>query len=208
MPSAGTWLFLQRADVPPVLEQIAEAILAVAAIVAVIGVVGRANVSPAVLVDARPLITKLAGKVRRAGRRDARSRSADLRACRSGPSARITVSVVGSRVPRRAAVAEVWLVPGVLVPTHATLADAFLLKAPDDSSPWRSSSSHTGLGIDEAGSGRRRQRVGFTPPYWRARSRSSGGSASSCSTRAGQLIRYYGRASRPSRALLATTSDR
>ena len=58
---AGTWLFLQRADVPAGLEQISEVILAMIAIAAVIGV-WAARTRPAVLSRLAPLVTKLAGR--------------------------------------------------------------------------------------------------------------------------------------------------
>ena len=57
---AGTWIFLQRADVPAGLEQISEAILVVMAIAAIAGI-WAARTRPAVLSRLAPLVTRLAG---------------------------------------------------------------------------------------------------------------------------------------------------
>src|SRR5687768_13513677 len=57
----GTWTFLQRADVPAGLEQIAEIILVMVAIAGLIGF-WAARTRPAVLSRLAPLVTKLAGR--------------------------------------------------------------------------------------------------------------------------------------------------
>src|SRR4051794_21606470 len=57
----GTWLFLQRADVPAGLEHIAEVILAAVAVAVVIAL-WAARARPAVLSRFAPLISRIAGK--------------------------------------------------------------------------------------------------------------------------------------------------
>ena len=57
----GTWMLLQRANAPPALEKVAEAIVAGAAAAAVVGV-WAARTRPAVLTAIAPLVARIAGR--------------------------------------------------------------------------------------------------------------------------------------------------
>ncbi len=156
----GTWLFLQRADVPDGLEQIAEVILAGVALAAVIAAwAGRTK--PALLSRFAPMITKLAGRSNAPA--DAiREVEAQIYAVPAWPIRRI-LSVSWWEVAFHiAAVAEVWVVLSQLLPA-ATIVDAFLLESAGrfvtvafKFVPYR-------LGIDEAGSGAVAAALGLSP---------------------------------------------
>ncbi len=159
---AGTWFFFQRADVPPVLEQLAEVIVMAIVIAVVIGV-WLARSQPALLSRFAPLITRLAGRaaVPAEAIREVESRIYGVLGWRMGRLARIGSWEALFHV---AAVAEVWLVlrllPGA---ADATLVDAFLLESAGrfvtiafKFIPYR-------LGIDEAGSGAVAQVIGMGP---------------------------------------------
>jgi hypothetical protein len=157
---SGTWLFLQRADVPAGLEQIAEVIIAVVAIIAVIGV-WAARTRPAVLSTIAPLVTRLAGKSDAPA--DAiREVESQIYAVPQWPIGRIAHVASWEVAFHIAAVAEVWLVLRLLVP-DITLAEAFLLESAGrfvtvafKFVPYR-------LGIDEVGSGAIATALGLPP---------------------------------------------
>jgi hypothetical protein len=157
---SGTWLFLQRADVPAGLEQIAEVIIAVVAIIAVIGI-WAARTRPAVLSTIAPLVTRLAGKSDAPAEaiREVESR---IYAVPQWPIGRIAHVASWEVAFHIAAVAEVWLVLRLLVP-DITLAEAFLLESAGrfvtvafKFVPYR-------LGIDEVGSGAIATALGLPP---------------------------------------------
>jgi glycosyltransferase 2 family protein len=157
---AGTWLFLQRADVPPGLVQVAELILAAVAIAAVIGV-WAVRARPAVLSRLAPVIAKLAGRSD-APAEAMRDVEAQIYGVPQWPLGRILHVVSWEAAFHVAAVAEVWIVLETLVPT-VTLIDAFLLESAGrfvtvafKFVPYR-------LGIDEAGSGAVAIVIGFAP---------------------------------------------
>jgi hypothetical protein len=157
---SGTWLFLQRADVPAGLEQIAEVIIVVVAIIAVIGI-WAVRARPAVISRLAPLVTKLAGKS------DAPAeaiREVELRiySVPQWPVARIARVALWEAAFHIAAVAEVWLILRLLVP-DITPAEAFLMESAGrfvtvafKFVPYR-------LGIDEAGSGAVAAALGLAP---------------------------------------------
>jgi Lysylphosphatidylglycerol synthase TM region len=158
----GTWLFLQRADVPAGLEQISEVILAVIAIAAVIGV-WAARTRPAVLSRLAPLVTRLAGRADAPADaiRDVESR---IYGVLQWPASRILRVVAWDVLFHCLAVSEVWLVLRLLPGGHAiTIIDAFLMESAGrfvtvafKFVPYR-------LGIDEAGSGAVSQVLGLGP---------------------------------------------
>jgi glycosyltransferase 2 family protein len=156
----GTWLFLQRADVPDGLEQIAEIILAGVALAAVIGT-WAARTRPALLSRFAPFVAKLAGRSN-APAEAIREVEARIYAVPTWPIARI-LSVASWEVAFHiCAVAEVWVVLSQLLPA-ATIADAFLLEIAGrfvtvafKFVPYR-------LGIDEAGSGAVAAALGLSP---------------------------------------------
>lgn len=147
---AGTWLFLQLANVPPGLEQISEIIVAGVAVAAVIGIwVTRSR--PAILSRFAPLVSKLAGKSD-APAEAIREVEAQIYAVQQWPIAQITRVALWEVAFHVAAVAEVFVVLRLLVP-DITLAESFLLESAGrfvtvafKFVPYR-------LGIDEAGSG-------------------------------------------------------
>jgi hypothetical protein len=157
---SGTWLFLQRADVPAGLEQIAEVLIAVIAVVAIAGV-WIVRTQPAVLSKLAPFVTKLAGKP------DAPAEAvleveSRIYAVPRWPIGRIAHVVAWETVFHIAAIAEVWLVLRLLVP-DITVAEAFLLESTGrfvtvafKFVPYR-------LGIDEAGSGAVATVLGLPP---------------------------------------------
>ena len=159
---AGTWVFFQRAEVPPALEQIAQVI--VVAIVAA-GAIGLwiARSQPAVLSRFAPPITRLAGRAAMPAEaiREVESRIYGVLGWPLGRVAKVAAWEAAFHV---AAVAEVWLVlrllPGAAT---ATIGDAFLLESAGrfvtiafKFIPYR-------LGIDEAGSGAVAQSIGMGP---------------------------------------------
>jgi hypothetical protein len=157
---AGTWLFLQRANVPPGLEQISELILAAVAVGAVIGI-WAARTRPAVLSRLSPLINKLVG-LRPASGDAIREVEARVYAVPRWPVGRILHVTLWEVAFHVAAVAEVWVVLAALVP-EVTFTEAFLLESAGrfvtvafKFVPYR-------LGIDEAGSGAVATVLGFAP---------------------------------------------
>lgn len=157
---SGTWLFLQRADVPAGLEQISEVIIAAAAVIAAIGV-WTVRTRPAVLSQLAPLVTRLAGKSDAPA--DAiRDVEAQIYAVPQWPLAKIARVVMWEIAFHIAAIAEVWLVLRLLVP-DITIAEAFLLESAGrfvtvafKFVPYR-------LGIDEVGSGAVATVLGLPP---------------------------------------------
>ena len=159
---AGTWLFLQRADVPAGLEQISELILAAIAIASVIGL-WVARTRPAVLSRLAPLVTRLAGRADAPADaiREVESR---IYGVLQWPASRIVRVVAWDVLFHCLAVAEVWLVLRLLPGgDRITLVDSFLMESAGrfvtiafKFVPYR-------LGIDEAGSGAVAQVLGLGP---------------------------------------------
>jgi hypothetical protein len=157
---AGTWIFLQRANVPPGLEQVSELIIAGVAIAAIV-VIWAARARPAVLSRLAPFVTKIAGKSD-APAEAIRDVEAQIYAVPQWPIGRLA-RVGGWEVAFHvAAVAEVWLVLRLLVP-DITIAEAFLLESAGrfvtvafKFVPYR-------LGIDEVGSGAVATVLGLPP---------------------------------------------
>ena len=149
---AGTWIFLQRADVPAGLEQISEVILVVVIITAVIAIV-IARTRPAVLSRLAPLVTKLAGRAHAPAEAIAEVESR-IYGVLQWPITRLGHVVGWEFTFHVLAVAEVWLVLRLLPGgSGITLVDAFLMESAGrfvtvafKFVPYR-------LGIDEAGSG-------------------------------------------------------
>jgi hypothetical protein len=156
----GTWLFMQRADVPQGLEQIAELILAALAVAAVV-TIWAARARPAVLSRFAPIVTRLAGKSHAPA--DAiREVEAQIYAVPRWPIGRIMHVLAWEAAFHVGAVAESWIVLGALVPS-VSLVDAFLLESAGrfvtvafKFVPYR-------LGIDEAGSGAVAAVLGLSP---------------------------------------------
>lgn len=156
----GTWLFMQRADVPQGLEQIAELILAALAVAAVV-TVWAARARPAVLSRFAPIVTRLAGKSHAPA--DAiREVEAQIYAVPRWPIGRILHVLAWEAAFHVGAVAESWIVLRALVPS-VSLVDAFLLESAGrfvtvafKFVPYR-------LGIDEAGSGAVAAVLGLSP---------------------------------------------
>jgi hypothetical protein len=149
---AGTWILLQRADVPAGLEQISEGILVVVAIIG-IAAVWAARTRPAVLSRLAPLVTKLAGRADAPADaiREVESR---IYGVIQWPATRILHVASWEVLFHVLAVAEVWLVMRLLPGgDQITAVDAFLMESAGrfvtiafKFVPYR-------LGIDEAGSG-------------------------------------------------------
>jgi Lysylphosphatidylglycerol synthase TM region len=157
---SGTWLFLQRANVPPGLEQISELILAAVAIAAIVSV-WIVRTRPAVLSKFAPFVSKLAGKAD-ASAESLRELEAHIYAVPQWPIGRIAHVGLWEVAFHIGAVAEVWLVLRLLVP-DITVAEAFLLESAGrfvtvafKFVPYR-------LGIDEAGSGAVATALGLPP---------------------------------------------
>jgi hypothetical protein len=157
---SGTWLFLQRANVPPGLEQISELILAAVAIAAVVGIwVVRSR--PAVLSKFAPVVSKLAGTAHPPAD-SLREVEAQIYAVPQWPARRLAQVGFWEVAFHVGAVAEVWLVLRLLIP-DITIAEAFLLESAGrfvtvafKFVPYR-------LGIDEAGSGAVATALGLPP---------------------------------------------
>jgi hypothetical protein len=157
---AGTWIFLQRADVPAGLEQISEAILLVMAIVAV-AVIWAARARPSVLSRLAPFVTKLAGRsdAPTEALREVESR---IYGVLQWPATRILHVAAWEGLFHVLAVTEVWMVLRLLPGAEqVTLVDAFLLESAGrfvtiafKFVPYR-------LGIDEMGSGAVAQALGL-----------------------------------------------
>jgi lysylphosphatidylglycerol synthase-like protein len=156
----GTWLFLQRADVPEGLVQVSELILAGVGVAAVIAV-WAARARPALLSRFAPIVTRLAGKSQAPA--DAiREVEAQIYAVPQWPIGRILQVAAWEAAFHVGAVAESWIVLRALVPA-ATLVDAFLLESAGrfvtvafKFVPYR-------IGIDEAGSGAVASVLGLSP---------------------------------------------
>lgn len=156
----GTWLLLQRTNVPDGLERIAQFGLA-AIVVAAIAGAWAARTRPAVLSRFAPLVAKLAGKSH-APAEAIRDVEAQIYAVPRWPLGRIVHVLLWEVAFHVAAVAEVWVVLELLVP-NVTLAEAFLLESAGrfvtvafKFVPYR-------LGIDEAGSGAVASVLGLSP---------------------------------------------
>ena len=156
----GTWLFLERAEVPAALERIAEVILIAVALAGVMGL-WVARTQPAVLSRLAPLATKLAG--RSDAPADAvREVESRIYGVLQWPIGLILHVLAWEGVFHVLAVAEVWLVLGLLAAgDQITLIDAFLLESAGrfvtiafKFVPYR-------LGIDEVGSGAVSQVLGL-----------------------------------------------
>jgi hypothetical protein len=159
---AGTWIFLQRADVPAGLEQVSEVILVVIAMAAMIAV-WAARTRPAVLSRLAPLVTRLAGRAD-APAEAIREVEARIYGVLQWPVRRLLRVVAWDALFHVLAVAEVWVVLRLLPGgDRITLVDAFLMESAGrfvtvafKFVPYR-------LGIDEAGSGAVSQVLGFGP---------------------------------------------
>jgi hypothetical protein len=148
----GTWIFLQRADVPASLEHISEGIVIIVVIVGVIAL-WVARTRPAVLSRFAPVMLKLARRadVPADGVAEIESR---IYGVLRWPLRRILGVVVWEALFHILAVAEVWMVLRLLPGSASiSLADAFLMESAGrfvtiafKFVPYR-------LGIDEAGSG-------------------------------------------------------
>jgi hypothetical protein len=157
----GTWVFLQRADVPAVLELAGQAVVGAAAAAALVAL-WMARTRPAVL-------SRLAQAGRRWRGRPAAAADAleELEARFYGvmewPAAR-TVRVLGWEAAFHiVAVAEVWLILRLLTGGGATFVEAFLMETAGrfvtvafKFIPYR-------LGVDELGSGTVAQLLGLGP---------------------------------------------
>lgn len=156
----GTWLLLQRANVPEGLERIAEIGLA-GLVLALLAGVWAVRTRPAILSRFAPLVSKLAGRAD-APAEAIRDVEALIYAVPQWPIGRIAHVAAWAVAFHVAAVAEVWVVLASLVPA-VTVADAFLLESAGrfvlvvfKFVPYR-------LGIDEAGSGAVAAVLGFSP---------------------------------------------
>lgn len=157
---AGTWLFLQRANVPAGLEQISEVILIVIAVAGVVAfwIVRR---QPAILSRLAPLIAKLAGRSH-APADAVKEIESHIYGVLRWPLSRILHVVFWEGTFHVLAVAEVWVVLRLLIP-DVTVGEAFLLESAGrfvtiafKFVPYR-------LGIDEMGSGAVAQVLGLGP---------------------------------------------
>lgn len=159
---AGTWILLQRANVPAGLEQIAEVVI-VAFAVGLMGAVWIARARPALLSRMAPLVTKLAGRpdVPADSVREIETRIYDVLQWPLPRILHVSAWEAGFHV---LAVAEVWLVLRLLPGGDmVTLGDAFLMESAGrfvtiafKFVPYR-------LGIDEIGSGAVAQVLGLAP---------------------------------------------
>lgn len=156
----GTWLLLQRADVPDGLERIAEIGL-LGIVVAALAGVWAARTRPAILSRFAPFVSKLAGRSN-APAETMREVEAQIYAVPQWPIGRIAHVTAWQIAFHIAAVAEVWVVLMALVP-EVTFVEAFLLESAGrfvtvafKFVPYR-------LGIDEAGSGAVAAVLGLSP---------------------------------------------
>ena len=157
---AGTWLFMQHANVPAALEQISEIILLAAAVGLIVGI-WAVRTRPAVLSRFAPLIAKLAGRAE-APAESMRDIESQIYSVPQWPMGRILHVALWEVAFHVAAVTEVWVVMAQLVP-DVTLTEVFLLESAGrfvtvafKFVPYR-------LGIDEAGSGAVAAVLGFAP---------------------------------------------
>jgi hypothetical protein len=159
---AGTWLFLQRANVPPGLEQTSEVIV-VAVAAGFVMALWAARARPAVLSRLAPLIAKLAGRSDAPAEaiRDVESR---IYGALSWPAAATAGVAAWEALFHLGAVAEVWLVLRLLPGAEQiSIVDAFLMESAGrfvtvafKFVPYR-------LGIDEVGSGAVAVALGLAP---------------------------------------------
>jgi hypothetical protein len=156
----GTWLLLQRANVPDGLERIAEFGLA-GIVIAGVFAIWAVRTRPAILSRFAPIISKLAGRSHAPA--DAiREVESQIYAVPQWPVTRIAHVTAWEIAFHIAAVAEVWVVLALLVP-DVTFVEAFLLESAGrfvtvafKFVPYR-------LGIDEAGSGAVAAVLGLSP---------------------------------------------
>lgn len=148
----GTWIFLQRADVPAGLEQISEAILIGIVITGLIALLA-ARTRPAVLSKFAPLVARLAGRSQ-APADAVKEIESRIYGVLHWPLTRL-INIAGWEVLFHIlAVMEVWMVLRLLPGGESiSVADAFLMESAGrfvtiafKFVPYR-------LGIDEAGSG-------------------------------------------------------
>ena len=156
----GTWLFLQRADVPAGLEQISEVILVVIALIGAAGI-WAARTRPAVLSRVAPVVAKLAGRAH-APANAVKDVESQIYGVLQWPLSRIVQVVAWDAIFHVLAVLEVLVVLRLLVP-DVTIGEAFLLESAGrfvtiafKFVPYR-------LGIDEMGSGAVAQVIGLGP---------------------------------------------
>ncbi|HUQ88603.1 MAG TPA: lysylphosphatidylglycerol synthase domain-containing protein [Vicinamibacterales bacterium] len=158
----GTWVLLQRADVPPGLAQLSKVILGVVAIAMVIGV-WASRTRPALLSRVAPVVARLAGRADAPADaiREVESR---IYGVLQWPIGQILHVVSWEAAFHILAVAEVWLVLRLLpAANRVTLSDAFLMESAGrfvtiafKFVPYR-------VGIDEVGSGAVAQVLGLGP---------------------------------------------
>lgn len=158
----GVWVMLQRADVPPVLEQVGEGIV-VAALAGGIVALWMFRARPAVLSRLAPLVARLRQPSASAEALTALEHS--IYDVVHWPGARLAHVAMWEALFHAAAVAEVWLILR-LIPggQGSTLTDAFLMETTGrfitvafKFIPYR-------LGIDEVGSGSVSQLLGLGAP--------------------------------------------
>jgi hypothetical protein len=157
---AGTWLFLQRANVPSGLERISEVILVVIAVAGVVAI-WAARSRPAVLSRLAPAIAKLGGGTN-APADAVKEVETRIYGVLQWPLRRILHVVLWQAFFHVLAVTEVWLILRILIP-DITVGEAFLLESAGrfvtvafKFVPYR-------LGIDEMGSGAVAQVLGLGP---------------------------------------------
>ena len=149
---AGTWIFLQRAQVPSGLELIAEAIVIIIVLAAVIAL-WAARRRPAVLSRLAPFVARLAGRAH-APADAVREVETRIYGVLQWPIGRLVHVVWWEALFHVLAVAEVWIVLRLLHTDRAISGtDAFLMESTGrfvtvafKFVPYR-------LGVDEAGSG-------------------------------------------------------
>jgi uncharacterized membrane protein YbhN (UPF0104 family) len=158
----GTWLFSQRASLPPVLEQAAEIVVFVALIAGAVTLWAARN-RPKILSRFAPFLARFSGRAE-APADKLRDVETQIYDAVHWPISRLAHVFAWEGLFHVFAVAEVWyvlrLLPGG---AHTTLQDAFLMESAGrfvtvvfKFIPFR-------LGVDEAGSGLVAQAVGIPP---------------------------------------------
>jgi hypothetical protein len=157
---AGTWLFLQRANVPAGLERISEVIVAAVVIAGTVAL-WAARTRPAILSRLAPLVARLAGRAD-APAEAVKAVESHIYGVLRWPLTRIAHVVCWEAIFHVLAVAEVLIVLRVLAP-GVTIGEAFLLESAGrfvtiafKFVPYR-------LGVDEIGSGAVAQVLGLGP---------------------------------------------
>lgn len=157
---SGTWLFLQVANVPPGLEQVAEIIIGAAVVAALFGI-WAARTRPALLSKLAPFISRLAGKAD-APAEAVREVEERIYAVPRWPLSRLGRVALWELMFHIGAVTEVFVVLRLLIP-DITLSEAFLFETAGrfvtvafKFVPYR-------LGIDEVGSGAVATALGMPP---------------------------------------------